>query len=299
MDIALELFLVDAIQHLLVAHRAECGHREYLCLPAGKHPGTMYTRQQIDFCCKRAHLVHLAAIHALLFVQQPAAYNIFLCAIHTFLDLCLLLRVDRVKFLVYFFIDGLQALIADILVIRIKGVLYILHRKILDGGEHLFIRLIARIAELLLADLLLDALDKLDDLLVGLMARHNAVIHLFVGDNLRPRLDHCDALIRRGNRDCHPALFTLLCRRVDDIFAVDHSDRYARNRAVPRNIGDGQRDGGTHHGSDFRLAIVVYAHHRADNRYIVAHILGEQRTDGAVNHTGGQNCLIARAAFPL
>ena len=74
--------------------------------------------------------------------------------------------------------------------------------------EHLFVRLVARIAELLLADLLLDALDELDDLLVGLVARHDAVVHLLVGDDLvGARLDHGDALVRGRDGDSHIGSF--------------------------------------------------------------------------------------------
>lgn len=48
-----------------------------------------------------------------------------------------------------------------------------------------------------------------------------------------------------------------------------------------------------------RGAIRVHGHHRTHHRHVIPHILGEQGTDGAVNHTGGEDSLIGRTAFPL
>ena len=71
---------------------------------------------------KRTHLVHLTAVHALLLVQQPAADNVFLGAVHALVDLGLLLGVDRVELLMHLLIDRLEALVADVLVVGIEGV---------------------------------------------------------------------------------------------------------------------------------------------------------------------------------
>ncbi len=44
---------------------------------------------------------------------------------------------------------------------------------------------------------------------------------------------------------------------------------------------------------------MVDAHHRTDNRDVIAQILWEQRTDRAVNHAAGESCLFCRPALAL
>ena len=297
--IALEFFFIDAVEHLLIAHRAERRNGENLRLAAGEHTGAVYARQEVDFGGQRADLVHLTAVYALLLVEQPAAYHVFLGLVKALVDLGLAVRVNLVEVLVYFFVDGLQALVADGLVVGVEGDLDVLNGEFLDGLEHLLVRLVARIAEFLLADLRLDALDELDDLLVGLVARHDAVVHILVADLVRARLDHGDAGIGGCDGDGHLGNLALFSGGVDDELAVDQADGDAGDRAVPRDIGDGQRDRGADHRGDFRGAVMVDGHHGADDGNVVAHILREQRADRAVDHAGGKDRLIGRAALTL
>ena len=298
-NIALFGLAVDAVQHLGIADRAQGGHGQHLGLAAGEQTGAVYAGQQAHFGGQRADFIHLAAVHALLLIQQPAAHDELLGLIHALVNLRFLTGIQRVEVLVYFFINGLQALIADGLIVRIHGQLYVLHRKLLHGLEHIVVGLVARIGELLLADLLLDALDKLDDLLVALMTGHNAVEHILVAHLIGAGLDHRHPAVRRGHGHCHLADLALLLGGVHHELAIHQAHRNAADRAVPRDIGNTQGDGRTDHGRDLRRAVGIHAHHRADDGHIVAHILGEQRADRAVNHTADQNGLIRGTALPF
>ena len=84
---------------------------------------------------------------------------------------------------------------------------------------------------------------------------------------------------------------------VDDDLAVYKTDGNAGDRAVPRDIGDGDRDRGTDHRGDLGSAVGIHGHHGGDDTDVVAHILGEQRTDRAVDDAGGQDRLLAGSAL--
>ena len=297
--VALELLLVDAVEHLLVAHRAERGDGEHLRLPAGEEAGAVGARQQADFRGQRAHLVHAAAVHALLIVEQPAAHDVFLRLVEALVDLGLLVGVKLGKVLVHFFIDGLEALVAHVLVVRVERGLDVLERVGAHGVLHLVAGVHGRIRELRLADLRLDLLDEGDDLLVRLVAGHDALIHLLVGDDVGPGLDHGDARVRGGHRHGHAAHGALGGGGVDHIGAVHQADGDAGDRAVPRDVGDRERHTHAHHAGDLGRAVVVHAHHGAHHRNVVAHVLREQRADRAVDHAAGEDRLVRRAALTL
>ena len=298
-DVALGLFVIDAVKELVVTRGAERCNGKYLRLAAGEHAGAVYARQQTDFCGKRTDLIHTSAVNTLLLVEQPAAHDKLLRQIHALVDLCRLIWVNFVEVLVHFFVNRLESLVANGLVVRIECGLHVINGEIADFFEHLRVRLIGRVRELLFADLPLDTLDELDDFLVFRMTCHNAVEHILVGHFVCTGFDHCDALIGGSDGNSHLGELSLLCRRVDDELAVDEADGNAADGAVPRNVGDGQRDAGADECGNLRGAIRVNGHDGADDGNIVAHVLREQRADGAVDHTADKNRLIGRATLTL
>ena len=298
-DIALGLFIIDAIQQLAVADRAQSRNGEHLGLTTGKHTGAVYAGQQSHFGSQRADFVHAAAVHALLLVQQPAAHDIFLSAVHTVVDERFLLGVNGIKVLVHLLVDGLQALVADGLVVGIHSELDVLHGELFDGLDHFLGGQVAGIFKLGLADFGLNALDEFNDVLVGLVTGDNAVVHILVGNLVGACFDHGNTGIGGGNGDGHLGNLALLGVGVDDKLAVNEAHAHSGNGSVPRHVGDGQSDGSTHHSGDFGGAVRVHGHDGADDGNIVAHILGEQRTDGAVDDAAHQNGLVGGTAFPL
>ena len=122
---------------------------------------------------------------------------------------------------------------------------------------------------------------------------HGVVVHL-VGAGL----DHGHQIGGGGHRNVHVRLFLLFGGGVDDIFPVHQAHHHAGDGAIPGDVGDGNGDGGADHGGDFRCAVGIHRHHGADHRHVVAHILGEEGADGAVDDPGGQDRLFAGPALP-
>ena len=83
------------------------------------------------------------------------------------------------------------------------------------------VRLIGRIAELFLADFSLDTLDKFDDLLVFLVAEHNTVQHILVGNFVSTCFDHCNLLVCGCNCNSHFGNLSLLSCGVDNKLAAN------------------------------------------------------------------------------
>ena len=110
-------------------------------------------------------------------------------------------------------------------------------------------------------------------------------------------LDHDDLFLAGGQRQGEVAVLALLLRGVQHDLAVHQTDKHTGNRAVPWNIRHGDGQGRTVHAGNFGRAVGVLAHDGHGHADIVAHILGEQRADGAVHNAGGQDGVLAGAAL--
>ena len=102
----------------------------------------MNSVKQIDFGGEGTNLVNSSSVNALAVVKKPAADNVLLSFIETVVNFRDIVRIDFVKFLVYSVIDGLETLIADTLVIRVKSNTDILNREVLYCFVHLRIRIV-------------------------------------------------------------------------------------------------------------------------------------------------------------
>ena len=122
--------------------------------------------------------------------------------------------------------------------------------------------------------------------------QHGGIVH-FVGAGL----DHNDLALGTGNGQLQVALLTLGSGGVDNQLAVHQTHEHAADGAVPGDIGNGQSDGGTDHTGDLGAAVGIDAHDSHNDGHIVAHVLGEQGTDGTVDHTAGQDSLLTGAAL--
>ena len=295
--VALLGLVVDAVQLLLVVHRAEGCNREHLRLAAGKQAAAVYAVDEADLCCQRADLVEASAVHALAVFEQPAADNLLLHLVdqlaHDGGDVGVLLGEvldDRV-------LDRHHARVAHVFVVGVERG----HEVLLAEGEdlvkHIVIQLAGGVGELRLADLGNDAIDKAEQALDLLMREHDGVVHVVVRDFLCARLDHDDLLHRGGNGQLQRALVALRLGGVDDRLAVHHTDEDAADRAVPRNIRDGERDGCADHAGDLMRAVGIDCHDGQRDGHVVAQILREQGADRAVDDARGQNGLFAGTAL--
>ena len=193
--------------------------------------------------------------------------------------------------------NGGQAGVAFQFIVGIQRVADLLDSEVLDGLEHIVVHLFGLEGELLFADLGLNAGDELGHLAVFLVAGFDGVHHDVLFDLVGASFDHNDLLAGAGNGQVQVRDLALLLGGAEDDFAVHKTGLDAADGAVPRNVGDGQSEGGTQHTGNLRRVILIHRQDGHHDRNVVAHILGEERTDGAVHQTGGQDSLLGGTAF--
>ena len=167
------------------------------------------------------------------------------------------------------------------------------------GGLHIVAGHDQRHFGLFLADFGLNAVNEGDDLLDFVMGEQNGLQHQLFGNLIRACFHHQHRVTGAADGQMQGALGPLLLVRVNDQFAVYAAHHHSAGRAVPRNIADGQRRRGTDHRGHFRGNIFVNAQTGSHHLHVVAHSLGEQGAQGAVDQTAGQGRLFGGTAFPL
>ena len=135
--IALGILAVDTVENLRVADGAEGGDGQNLSLTSGEHTRAVDSVKQVNLGSQRTNLVYTSAVNALAVVEQPAAHDVLLGLIEAVLYLIYLVGINLVELLVNFLIDGLEALVADTLVIGVKSSTDIVNGEILDSLVHL------------------------------------------------------------------------------------------------------------------------------------------------------------------
>ena len=295
--IALFGLLVQTVQLLGIVHGAKGGHRQHLGLASGEHTGAVGSGQQVNLCVQGTNVVNAAAVHTLVLVFQPSTHHMLLYQVQDLLDLALFALEACIELLVHGVIDGAQALVAHIFVVGIQSLLHIFNAEVLDLLQDRRIRVGGLEALLGLAHFLNNAVDEGNDLLILLMTGHNGVEHGVVVDLVTAGLDHSHQIAGGSHGQIQIVMGALLQSGVDDDLAVYQTHIYTADGAVPRNVGDGNGSGHADHGGDLRRAIRIHAHYGSHNAYIVAHILGEQGTNGAVNAAGGEDGLLGRTSL--
>ncbi len=95
------------------------------------------------------------------------------------------------------------------------------------------------------------------------------------------------------------ALAHLAVGGVGDELAVDAADAQRAQRAVPRNIADGQRGRSADDGQDVGIVFAIGAQENALHLDFVEPAFGEEGADGAVGQAAGEDFLFGGAAFAL
>ena len=288
---------VDAVEFLSIGQRSEGGDGQDLSLTSREHTGTVDSRKEVDLGVQRTDLIDAAAVDALVLVLQPAADNVLLDEVQDLIELAFV----AFELLIVLFVDGIgdgtDALIADALVVGVERLLDVFDDPVLDLFHDGGIGVGGLVGELLFTDLGDDAVDELDDFLVGFMSGHDGVEHDVFGDLVTAGLDHGDQVLSGGNSQLEVGDSSLLEGRVDDDLAVDEADLDRGDGAVPRDVGDGDGGGDTDGGSNFRGAVRVHAHDRGDDGAVIAQVFREQRTDGTVDAAGRKDRLFRRSAL--
>src|SRR5699024_8228503 len=81
-----------------------------------------------------------------------------------------------------------------------------------------------------------------------------------------------------------------------DDLAVHQADLDAADGAAPGNVGHGDGQRRTVHAGDLGRVVGVHAHDGHGDADVIAHIRGEQRGDGTVDHAGVQDRMLTGAA---
>ena len=195
--------------------------------------------------------------------------------------------------------NGGKAGLADVFVGGIQGELDVVNGKGHDSLEHVVVHFLGLKGKLGLAYLLLNPGKEGDHFAVDLLALGNGGQHHIFGDFIGAALHH-DNLIRRADHgQVQVAVLALLIIGVDDNLTLYQSHIDAADGTMEGNVRNGQGKGGAQHTGDFRQEVRLHRKHRHDHGNVVAHILGEEGTDGTVHQTGIEDGLVGGTALPF
>ena len=291
-------FFKGGVQLLRVPQGAQGADGQNLSLAAGEQAGAVDTGNDAHFGSQGPHIGEAAAVYALALVQDQAADHILLQLVHTLAQLGGAVGIFFGKMLVHIGSDGIDASVADGLVIGVYGLFHGVHGIALDGLEHLFRDLHAGIDGGLLKVFGLDVADELDQVLDDLVTFFDGGQHHVVGELVGTGFDHDHLFHAAGNGQLQAGVFALLAVGTDDIaifLGIAHLD--AGNGAPPGDVGHGQGNGSAQHGGYLGRIVIIHAHDGAVDAHIVAHIAGEEGADLAVDHAGDQDGLLAGTAL--
>ena len=294
MDVALERGVGQVVHHLGIFGGAQGADGQGLGLAAGEQAGAVHTGQHTDFGGQRADLIDAAAVNTLAFFQQPGAHNLLLQLIAD------QIQVGGVQFGVFLgnsIHDGQHGGIADVFVVGVHGSLDIFQVLGVHIRQQSVVQFHRGKALLRLADLCNNAVHKGEQLFDFLMASLDGVHHDLFGHFVGAGFNHDDLFHAGSQGQGQVRALALLLGGVQHDLAVHIADCHAADGAIPGDIRHGNGERRAVHTGNLRGAVRVKAHHSHGHADIVAHILGEQRADGAVNHAGGQDGVFTGAAF--
>ncbi len=124
---------------------------------------------------------------------------------------------------------------------------------------------------------------------------HYAVFFHFVS----ARFNHHDAFGGADDHDVDLALALLVVGGVDDEFIVDQADAHGANRTSERDIGEAEGNRCAVDPGNIGIVFGIGRKHEGDDLSFGAEAFREERTNGTVNLTAGQNFALAHASFAL
>ena len=131
------------------------------------------------------------------------------------------------------------------------------------------------------------------------MTLDDSLKHCIIVNFVCAGLDHYDLLGCTCNCKVQIIVCSLLKSRIKDDLTVNKTNADAADRTVPGNIGDSDSNGSCDHAYDLGGIVGVNGKDCHNNGNVVAHILGEERSDRTVNHTGSKDSLFGRLALTL
>ena len=129
------------------------------------------------------------------------------------------------------------------------------------------------------------------------MGKHNGFQHHIFLDLVGTGFYHHDGFLGTRDYQVQVADFPLSQGGVDHELTVYQAYQHRGGGAVKGDVGDGQGNGGTDHGGDFRRTVRIHAHNGGHYLNIVVISFGEQGPDGPVDQTRAKNRLFAGPPF--
>ena len=142
-------------------------------------------------------------------------------------------------------------------------------------------------------------LDATDDRLDGLMGEGEGFDEAVFGNLVGGTLDHEHVLLVAHVDEIEGAAEHLLDGRIGYELAVDLGDADGGDRAVPRNLGDGEGGAGTVDHRDVGFVDLVGGEELTDDLDFIQEPLREERAARTVAEAGGEDFLFGRTALAL
>ena len=131
------------------------------------------------------------------------------------------------------------------------------------------------------------------------MAEQDGLGHHVLGQELGAGLDHHDRVAGAGHDQVELGVGQLGVGRVDHELAVDPTDAHGADRALERDLADGQRGRGGDRAEDVGVVLLVGREDRDDQLDVVLVALREERPDRPVGQAGRQDGGLGRARLAL
>ena len=291
------------VDSLLVQFGAQCHRAQRLGLATGEDSRTVRTGQHIHFAPDRTDVFQTTAIQTDTFLENHiahgfAVYIVEITANHEFLA-CQGFR--REVLFDESLLDFINLLRAELLVGHAfaSAVVALLIALLMNQSPDGFIVHFMAVFPLGLAHFLgqlhLHLALHLDSFMRGLEGFH----HHFLAHFLHLAFHHRNIVDRGTDHQFQVGFFHLRNRRVDHELAVHAGHTHFGNRAVERNVRNGQSSRSGQSGKRIRQVFLVSRNQVNQHLGIGMIVIGEQRPQSAVDQTGNKNFVFRQTGFTL
>ena len=289
-----------SVDHLGLVGGCQGGEGHRLGLAAGEESRAVGAGKDGGLAGELTELGEAAAVTALLLVEDADAEGLLLKVIERLRDLELGGGGELLEDLgAHFLAKGSDGLAAGNLAGGVEGGLDAVSGDLIGDLKHPFVdveegELALRLAGL--GDELLLGGDERTGLLAGEI---EGLLKVLLGKLVGGTLDHDDILTVTHVDEVEVAVLALGVGGVHHKLSADATDADRGDRLLERDVGDAEGGGGTVDGEDVGVDLAVRGEQDADDLGVVEVVLREERAERTVRHAGGQDLLLARAAFTL
>src|SRR5262245_31518738 len=297
-----ELLVVLADQRvdlLLVRRRAERGHHQRLGLATREDGRAVCARQHVDVAGDGSDVAQAAPVEAPAVPDDRLAHDLFLDLVD---QVAHGLAADRVAVAelgrrrVVHLVERRVALRLDALGERLAQ---LRQRELGDRSFelrvarrrfHLALRLPDRLAQLVL---------HVEDRLHCVVRGEERFQQERLGQDLGAALHHDDGVAPRGHDEVEIAVLELRRARVDHELAADAPQTNGRDRAGPRDVGQGQRRRRADDGDHVGIVLPIVRQDGGDDLRLATESLRKQRTHRTIDQPGREDLFLGGPSLAL